>query len=612
MLGCPADDEPGAADVPVSDLPSADVQDENAGDEGEPAELGPEDVDEPDAGCGDGEACDDGDPCTVADTCDAAGGCAGKPKPCDDGLECTVDLCQVGACDHVLKSLFCVESGPSPACVPDGQPGVYNPCATCDSSIGSTGGWLPISEGEDCDDGDACTEVEKCLGGQCTAVQVLACEESANPCLDIYCDPAIGCTEAANDAACDDGNACTTGDQCALGQCNEGGVVLACDDGDPCTLDTCDSLAGCVATADLSLCDDGDPCTTDVCGAGGTCDNPPFEGPCEDGDPCTGGEVCQAGVCGGGTPVDCADDNPCTTSPAVCDPDKGCQYFFAESVCSDGYSCTTNDKCVAGQCVGAKSFCPSCPSPVTGHALKVIDLKISGDGNKGSALDVDGDPTTCSPAGSCSDGIDNALSVLASLVNGPLTETLESGAVLYVVDFDAATFGGAEFPFGVYDSNLTEADALCEYQLSECSYEASQFSFGPDCAPYFGLPNAKILGNKMVAGGTGYTMTIALALSSSTFIPLTIVNARVVGDVTFSDDGTEVQNVLGIIGGATPKSQLISTIESLDPDVLPVDKDLAISLLETIVQNDIDLDGDGEKDAASLGIRFKTIPANLE
>ncbi len=77
---------------------------------------------------------------------------------------------------------------------------------------------------------------------------------------------------APDDAPCDDGNACTTGDFCTAGACN-GTAVPCADDGNPCTDDVCTPATG-------------------VCGV-------PRSGTCDDGDVCTTGDVCTAGTCGG-------------------------------------------------------------------------------------------------------------------------------------------------------------------------------------------------------------------------------------------------------------------------------------------------------------------------
>lgn len=45
-------------------------------------------------------ACDDGDPCTSLDRC-RDGACQGLAATCDDGLACTFDRCEAGACVHL-------------------------------------------------------------------------------------------------------------------------------------------------------------------------------------------------------------------------------------------------------------------------------------------------------------------------------------------------------------------------------------------------------------------------------------------------------------------------------------------------------------------------------
>jgi len=56
---------------------------------------------------------------------------------------------------------------------------------------------------------------------------------------------------------------------------------------------------------------------------------------CNDGNVCNGAERCQAGTCTAGTPLDCADDDACTTD--TCDPSGGCQH----TLMTDLTSCST-------------------------------------------------------------------------------------------------------------------------------------------------------------------------------------------------------------------------------------------------------------------------------
>jgi sugar lactone lactonase YvrE len=74
-------------------------------------------------------------------------------------------------------------------------------------------------------------------------------------------------------------------------------------------------------------CNDGLACTTDACDPGsracvhGLTAN---GGPCTSGNACAVGEICQAGVCGGGSTDTCNDNNACTSDS--CDPTTGCKH----------------------------------------------------------------------------------------------------------------------------------------------------------------------------------------------------------------------------------------------------------------------------------------------
>jgi hypothetical protein len=171
--------------------------------------------------------CDDGDPCTD-DACDASGGCVHTlvPEftPCDDG-----NICNGNEFCHADGGCYADYPGP---CYDDN-----NPCTDdrCDPVIGCVN--TPI----DCDD--------------------------HNPCTDDSCDYYAGCIHVESTAGCDDANACTTGDVCGGGTCHPGAPVI-CDDANPCTDDSCDPAIGCVYVNNTAACDDGNACTTgDRCAA---------------------------------------------------------------------------------------------------------------------------------------------------------------------------------------------------------------------------------------------------------------------------------------------------------------------------------------------------------
>jgi hypothetical protein len=88
---------------------------------------------------------------------------------------------------------------------------------------------------------------------------------------DIGAVEVASCLTAIDGTACDDGNGCTTSDQCTGGVCagsNDDGA--SCDDGNVCTGPDLCSGGACAGVADDgAICDDSDPCTgPDLCSAG--------------------------------------------------------------------------------------------------------------------------------------------------------------------------------------------------------------------------------------------------------------------------------------------------------------------------------------------------------
>jgi cysteine-rich repeat protein len=188
--------------------------------------------------CGSGSAvtCDDAEPCTD-DSCSPASGCVFTPNsdPCDDGDACTVsDICSEGSCQPG-SPLVCDDAEP---CTDDG----------CSPASGCV--FTPNSD--PCDDGDACSDGDVCSGGSCQPGPPLACDDS-EICTDDSCDSVGGCVFTPADGYCDDGDACTALDRCSDGVC-QAGPTLDCGDGNACTEDSCDPILGC-------LHDPVEPCT---------------------------------------------------------------------------------------------------------------------------------------------------------------------------------------------------------------------------------------------------------------------------------------------------------------------------------------------------------------
>lgn len=331
--------------------------------------------------------CDDGSPCTLSDVCED-GTCVGQQNEClcGEDVDC-IDMDDGDFCNGILTcvDLICqLDPGSVVTC---GQPDNQCLVAFCDPSSGNCIE-SPVEAGVPCDDGNVCTTTDECAGGACVGSAAISCDDG-NPCTDDACGSATGCTHEYNSDPCEDGNLCTTGDTCVVGEC-VGGPVPDCNDNNACTADDCVLGVGCVRTAISGFCTDGDACTvgdtcvngicqsgTDlVCNDNNVCTNdscdekfgceyvPANEGlGCNDGNDCTEGDTCTVGQCRG-TGIQCDDGNPCTDDNCN-NPEEGCLFVANTSPCEDNDMCTVGDICASKVCVPGRTVTCDDGNPCT-------------------------------------------------------------------------------------------------------------------------------------------------------------------------------------------------------------------------------------------------------
>ena len=207
----------------------------------------------------------------------------------DDGIACTSDVCDAArGCVHTPSNSRCND-------------GLFCTTEHCEPAVG-------------------CVAVSTCppFTDGCV-IRNNSCDEVNDACVDL-----------AVDAACDDGDACTTS-VCDLTQdCVD--TPISCDDGNACTIDDCDGGTGC-EYVDVN-CDDGDACTTDSCDPTSGCVYTPVSGQC----PPTC--IVNGGTSSGTFPFDANNDsNTClNTLRAAC----------CSNVAAPGSFCS----CVTGECIG--------------------------------------------------------------------------------------------------------------------------------------------------------------------------------------------------------------------------------------------------------------------
>ncbi len=291
--------------------------------------------------------------------------CNGLPlgRPCDDGLACT----KGDACDALGQCLGTL------ACLGESLPCVAGTCAANGQCV------LVNQDGNSCDDGDGCTAQDHCSGGICLGTGTLSCDD-ANPCTNDSCDKLNGCIHMAQPGLpCEDGNLCSGSDICASGGLCAAGPTPTCSDGKPCTIDSCEAKIGCV----FKVVADG--------------------GACDDGLLCTAGDVCMGGQCAGESLIAIMAP-PGNCHQNQCDPTTGKTSVIAltQGPCDDGASCTQNDQCVAGQCIGISIICDD-QNPCTGDSCDVATNQCTHSEFASGVVCDDGN--ACTEADACKNGV---------------------------------------------------------------------------------------------------------------------------------------------------------------------------------------------------------------
>jgi len=193
------------------------------------------------------------------------------------------------------------------------------------------------------------------------------------------CSPDVGSCDyslAANSAACNDNNYCTTSDQCTNGICS--GVPVVCQPLDECHLaGQCNLVTGLCSNLNQV---DGTPCGSDKCTS-----------------------TCQQGACSNISPVQCPAPpaDGCHYSPCANGTCLGVTREADGTLCNDGLLCTTNDQCSAGQCAGAAVMCTQATQCQPGDCSSLTGLCVYSPAPDGTTCD---DGNHCTTGDTCSGG----------------------------------------------------------------------------------------------------------------------------------------------------------------------------------------------------------------
>lgn len=281
------------------------------------------------------------DTATDADSTSAA-----CPAGCDDGVPCTVDVCQAGTCTHNIAPGACYADG---ACLFAG-PHPADPCRLCKPEATQLG-LLPAAAGTPCNDGTACTTADACDGASaCTGSPAPGCCKSnldcvsGDPCVSSVCDTSSGKCQSQGTSGCCKGGLC-----CDLGagavkpsgtSCGEAVLATewACDgaqlrkrtqqpgcdgkDANGCSSDP--ALGVWTPWATVKSCASGELCVPAAAGGEPGCGQPPE---CTSANDCNDGNFCTADGCKAGA---------CSHAPAAAGTGCGDKVLATEYQCSSG------------------------------------------------------------------------------------------------------------------------------------------------------------------------------------------------------------------------------------------------------------------------------------
>ena len=230
--------------------------------------------------------------------------------------------------------------------------------------------------------------------------------------------------------------------------------------------------------------------------------------------------------------------------------------------------------------------------------------------------EYNGQCCTCSPPKDCEAGIDNMLSGIASLANSSLQGSIDDGSVNVIAEMSADWKTTDQFSLRMYTADLAEGDEECNVTTGACNWQLSLSALSDDCSALIAFDNAKITDGKLTAGGPDGVFQLTLPIAGFELV-LMVSRARIEADVTLSDEG-DVTSINGILGGAIPKASLVDAVNALDPESLPISKDVVLNILSNVIQEDMDVldaDGnpgtDGTMDASSVSLLFEAIPGTI-
>ena len=272
--------------------------------------------------------------------------------------------------------------------------------------------------------------------------------------------------------------------------------------------------------------------------------------------------------------------------------------------CGTGEICdTVTDKCVK----------PTCSLPeataLTGNTNinKISKLALLDEKN-GCDLDDDAVPN-------------NVLGKIVGLyaqVNDTIGGAVKDGSIVILLAPDKFASDGTEFTcdllLGDIDPSTKDCDATkdgaCKYTVGKSSYDQLSASTGT-CPALVTFDPVSVKDGKLKAGGDKQNFDLNLPVVGIN-LKLRISRAQLSGDQSDATAWKSTTN--GMLCGVLAEDDLNAAIDAVPDELLAetgFDKATIKGLISSLLKPDIDTDGDGTKDAISVGLSLETIHAEV-
>ncbi len=211
-----------------------------------------------------------------------------------------------------------------------------------------------------------------------------------------------------------------------------------------------------------------------------------------------------------------------------------------------------------------------------------------------------------------------ALSAFMGQINGSLDKGIKDGS--FSIDLETAAFkaDGSEFAMNLVVGDLDPSNATCDISSgAKCKYTVSPNSYDVKataavCPALINFPNCKIKDGKLSGGGKNQLFLFTLPIPNLSLV-LKISQATIQGDVTATKgwDSTKKGLICGVLG----KQDIVDAINAIPDEQIAKfgigDKKTIIGMVTGLLKSDIDGDGDGVKESASVALEWESVPVEI-